>query len=158
MIEHEELLSIVPHRGKMLLLDKVINYCLEDRTVEVEYHVTKDCLFYDSTVGGIPAWVGFEFIAQTIGVLSGIRCRMNGKPPKIGFILSVSRVQMEMTIIKTESILRIKVKEIENVDALYVFTGEIFLEGRKIFEGKLMVIDLDEEQAELIKKGSDSIG
>ena len=156
MIENEELLSIVPHRGKMMLLSRVTGYDLKERTIEAEYHVTKGCLFYDSAVDGVPSWVCFEFIAQAIGALSGIMSRVKGEPPKMGFILSVSQVRMEMPIIKTGNIVTIKAKEIENMDLLYVFTGEVFLEGRKIFEGKLTVIDVGDEQVKTIQKENDS--
>ena len=158
MIENEELISIVPHRGKMFLLSRVIGYDLEERTMEAEYHVTRDCLFYDSSADGIPSWVCFEFIAQTIGALSGIRNRIKGEAPRIGFIVSISQVKIEIPFIKTGSIVTIKVKEIESIDMLYVFTGDIFLEGRKIFEGKLTVIDVDDEQAKTILEERNAIG
>jgi len=156
MIENEELLSIVPHRGKMMLLSRVSGYDLKERTIEAEYHVTRGSLFYDPAVDGVPSWVCFEFIAQAIGALSGIMNRIKGEPSKMGFILSVSQVRMEMPIIKAGNTVTIKAKEIENIDMLYVFTGEVFLEGRKIFEGNLTVIDVGDEQAKTILKESDS--
>ena len=156
MIENEELLSIIPHRGKMMLLSRVSGYDLNERTIEAEYNVTKGCLFYDSALDGVPSWVCFEFIAQAIGAFSGIMNRIKGEPPKIGFILSVSQVRMEIPIIKTGNIVTIKAKEIENMDLLYVFTGEVFLKGRKIFEGNLTVVDVGDEQARTIQKESDS--
>jgi predicted hotdog family 3-hydroxylacyl-ACP dehydratase len=154
MIEKEDLLSIVPHRGKMLLLSRVINYSMEDLTIEAEYHITEDCLFYDSAAAGVPAWVGFEFIAQAISAFSGIRNRENGEPPRIGFILAVSQVRIDIPFFKTASIITIRAKEIEQLDSLYIFKGEIFLEGRKVLEGRLTVLDADEEQAEAMKRES----
>jgi len=158
VIENEELLSIVPHRGKMLLLSRVTDYSLEEKTVEAEYNVTEECLFYDPSLEGVPCWVGFEFIAQTIAVFSGLKSRAKGEPAKMGFILSVSQTRITMPVIKNGSVAKIKIKEVENVDLLFVFTGEIFLENEKIFEGKITVIDVDDEQAERIKRGSNAIG
>ena len=158
MIEKEELLSLIPHRGRMLLLDGVKCYNLGEQSLEAESQITEDCLFYDSAAAGIPAWVGFEFLAQAVSALTGIGYREKGEPPKIGFILGVSHVQIRYPFFKTGSIIAIKVKEIERMDSLSVFNGEIFFEDEKVFEGRLTVMDVDDEKAEAMKKGSNSVG
>ena len=158
MIEKEELLSIMPHRGRMLLLTKVNEYDLKEESIEAEYHLTEDCLFYDPAVAGVPAWVGFEFIAQTVSAFMGIKTRARGEPVKIGFILGVSQVRIDLSFFKTGSIIVIKAKEYDNIDPLYIYEGEIFIEGRKVLEGKLTVMEVDDEKAQAMKKGSDSIG
>jgi len=161
-IEKEDLLSILPHRGKMLLLSRVVGYNLEERTIEAEYHITEDCLFYDPAAAGVPSWVGVECIAQTISAFSGIRDRENGEPPKIGFILGVSQVRTGFPFFTIGSILTIRVRQIERLDSLYIFDGEIFIKDNtsfdsKVFEGRLTVIDVDNDQVQAIKKESDSI-
>jgi predicted hotdog family 3-hydroxylacyl-ACP dehydratase len=158
MIEKEELLSLIPHRGRMLLLDGVKWYNLQEQSLEAESRITEDCLFYDSAAAGIPAWVGFEFLAQAVSALTGIGCRERGEPSKIGFILGVSQVQIRYPFFKTGSIIAIKVKEIERMASLSVFFGEIFLEDEKVLEGKLTVMDVDDEKAEAMKKGRNSVG
>ena len=157
MIEREELLSIVPHRGKMLLLNRVREYNTKELSIEAEYSITEDGLFFDSDAAGVPAWVGFEFIAQAVSALIGIRYRENGEPPKIGFILSVSQMRIGLPFFKTGSIIAIKANIIESVDSLYIFKGEIFIEGVKVLEGKLTVMDVDDDQVSIIKKETDSI-
>ena len=152
MIEKEELLSIIPHRGKMLLLSRVNSYDLAERIIETEYDITDKCLFYDSELAGVPAWTGFEFIAQTIGAFSGIRDKINNEPIKFGFILAVSRVQIDLPFFKPGSIIKIRVKEIEDLSPVYVFDGEIFLDNKKVMGGKLTVLHVVEEQAEALKK------
>jgi len=161
-MEKNDLLSILPHRGKMLLLSRVMNYNLEELTIEAEYHITEDCLFYDPAAGGVPSWVGVECIAQTAAALSGIRIRENGDPPKIGFILGISQVRAGFPFFSIGSILTIRVRQIERLDSLYIFDGEIFIKDSKgvdtkILEGRLTVIDVDDEQAQALIKESDSI-
>jgi len=153
MIENEELLSIIPHRGKMLLLSRVTNYNTEEQSIEAEYRITKDCLFYDSAIAGVPAWVGFECIAQAIAALAGIRNRENGGHPKLGFILSISQMQIDIPFLKNESTIAIKAKEIEHLDSLYVFWGEILIEGKSALKGNLSVFDADDEQIQSIIEG-----
>ena len=154
MIEKEDLRSVVPHRGKMLLLTRVKCYNLEERSITTEYDITKDCLFYDPELDGVPAWAGFEFIAQSISAISGIRDREMGMKPKFGFILSVSSMRIDLPFFKTGSTAEIKTEQIERMDSVYIFHGEINVEGKKILEGKLTVIDIDDEQFEAIKKGA----
>jgi len=161
-IEKDDLLSILPHRGRMLLLSRVMDYNLEEQTIEAEYHITEDCLFYDPVAAGIPSWVGVEFIAQTAAALSGIRIRENGDPPKIGFILGISQVRAGFPFFTIGSILTIRVRQIERLDSLYIFDGEIFTKDgkgvdNKILEGRVTVVDVDDEQARALIKESDSI-
>jgi len=145
MIEKDELLSIVPHRGKMLLLSRVMRYDLEARSIEAEYCITKDCIFYEPAAKGVPAWAGFEFMAQTVAAFSGIRDRAIGKPPQIGFVLAVSRLQIGLPFFREGSTVSIKMTEIDDMHPIFVFEGGIFLDGEKVLEGKLTVMEADDE-------------
>ena len=157
VIEKEELQTIIPHRGKMLLLTRVNEYNLEERTLCAEYHITGDCLFYDPSVEGVPAWVGFEFIAQAIAAFSGIRDRENGVPPKMGFILSVASMRITLPVFGIGSTVQIRAREIERMDTMSSFEGEILLEGKKVLYGKLTVMEIDNEQAQAMKKERHSV-
>jgi hypothetical protein len=60
MIEKEELQTLIPHRGKMLLLSKIIDYNLDERSLAAEYHITEDCLFFNSAAGGVSEEISEE--------------------------------------------------------------------------------------------------
>jgi predicted hotdog family 3-hydroxylacyl-ACP dehydratase len=139
MIETKDLPSIVPHRGKMLLLSKITGYNLKERILEAEYHITESCLFFDPAIGGVPGWVGFECIAQAIAALSGIRNSEKGEKLRRGFILNISKMQVFLPILKSGSTAIIKVKELDCMDLVYNFDGQIFIEGEKALEGTLTV-------------------
>jgi predicted hotdog family 3-hydroxylacyl-ACP dehydratase len=111
-----------------------------------EYHVTPDCVFFDPAIGGVPSWVGFEFIAQAISVLTGIRNRELGIKPRIGFILSIPYMKIEIPLFKPGSRVEIRVKQNDATDLIYTFEGEVFLEDKKAIEGKLMVMEINEEK------------
>jgi predicted hotdog family 3-hydroxylacyl-ACP dehydratase len=153
LIEQDELFSIIPHRGRMLLLSRVKEYNLKEKTIEAEYHITEDCLFYDSALAGVPAWAGFEFIAQAISAYSGIRNRENGIPQRMGFILSVSSMRIGIPFFNAGSAIRIKTRETERMDLVSTFEGELLLGGAKVMEGKLTVMEIDNEQARSMKEG-----
>ena len=145
MIEKEELQTLIPHKGKMFLLSRVTEYDVA-HGIRAEYDITEHCLFYDSAVDGVPSWTGFEFMAQAFSVLSGIRRRERGEKPKIGFILSIQSVKMEIPIFKNGSTVDVQVKETDCTDMIYTFEGEAFLEGRKVMEGRIMVMETSDEQ------------
>jgi len=144
MIDREELCSIIPHSGDMMLLSRIINYDTSSKSIEAEYDITEDCLFYDQQEAGVPSWVGFEFIAQSISAFIGIRDRENGLPPKKGYILGVSQTQIGLPILKTGSIIKIKAKELDNVHPVYVFEGEIHLDDKEVLAGKITVMEIDD--------------
>jgi len=133
--------SIVPHKGKMLLLSRIIDYDLEEQTLSAEYDITEDCIFYNPAIKGVPAWVGIEFIAQAISALSGIRGHMSGEDPKVGYILSVSSMQIDNHFFKAGNTVQINVKESGSMDQVYNFEGAVLLEGKKVLDGKLTVIE-----------------
>jgi len=145
LIEQKELQTLIPHKGKMLLLDKIIDYNIE-HSIKAEYNITENCIFYDSVLDGVPAWVGFEFMAQAISALTGIRKRAKGEKPKIGFILSVPSMRMEIPSFKKGSLVEVRVKESDCTDMIYTYEGEAFLENRKVMEGKLMVMEASDDR------------
>ena len=153
MIEKEELQNIIPHRGKMLLLTRINEYNLEARALCAEFHVTGDCIFYDPAVGGVPAWAGFEFMAQAISALSGIRDREMGIKPRIGFILSIPSMKINVPVFKLGSVVELRVKENDCTGLIYTFDGESYLDGEKAMEGKLMVMEINEETFNNLVKG-----
>jgi predicted hotdog family 3-hydroxylacyl-ACP dehydratase len=145
LIEQEELQTLIPHKGKMLLLNRIIEYDIE-HSIRAEYNITENCLFYDPFLNGVPAWAGFEFMAQAISALTGIRKREKGEKPKIGFILSIPSMRMEIPLFKTGSSVEVRVKESDCTDMIYTYEGEAFLEGKKVMEGKLMVMEVSDER------------
>ena len=149
MIEKEDLQALIPHRGKMLLLSSIIDYNPDERSLTAEYHITKDCLFYNSDAGGVPAWAAFECIAQAYSAFSGIRSSktyelVSSVKPNIGYILSVSKMQIFLSLIKPGSTIIIKVIELDNINSAYNFEGKVFLEDTKVLEGKITVMAANE--------------
>jgi predicted hotdog family 3-hydroxylacyl-ACP dehydratase len=144
IIEKEELLTVMPHRSKMFLLSRVTDYNI-DGTISSEYDITEQCLFYDSDLGGIPSWVGFEFMAQTVSALSGLRGRDLGIKPRIGFILSVPSMKIYIPVFKNRHAVTVNMKQLDQTDMIYTFEGNVFIQDTKAMEGKIMVMEINED-------------
>ena len=153
LIGKEELLSLVPHRSGMFLLDRINSYDLEEYSVEAEYDISENCLFFDSAAGGIPAWVCIEFIAQVISVLFGLKRREMGEKSRLGFLLSVSSMKTELPVFKVGSTVVLKAHKINCIDMIYTFDCSAFIEGKNVFKSKLTAIDVEDEAGGNFSKG-----
>lgn len=114
--------QVIPHRGAMRLIDRVLEWSEPDITVALT--VPLDGPFHET--GGVPAWVGIEYMAQAIGAWSGCRARSHGKPPRIGFLLGTRRYTAEVGYFAPGAALRVRAHcELINSDGLGMFACRI---------------------------------
>lgn len=99
-IEKDELINLLPHKGKMFLLSRVTSYDIENFSITVETDVTEDFIFYEEELGGIPNWSTFEVMAQGISALTGIYDRIHNIESKAGCIVSVSAFKSDTDVFK----------------------------------------------------------
>lgn len=109
-IDSNDIKNYIYHRGKMLLLSRITQYSLNRYTLTGEYDITKDCIFYDENIKGIPNWVSFEFMAQGASILSGIERRTLGKNLLHGIILSISDFKSNVDTLKVDTTIKVEVE------------------------------------------------
>jgi predicted hotdog family 3-hydroxylacyl-ACP dehydratase len=68
----------------MLLIDRVLE--AEGERVLSQTTIRADSIFFQRG-RGVPAYVGFEFMAQTISAYDGLKRRRSGNKPAIGLLL-----------------------------------------------------------------------
>ncbi|GHV42179.1 hypothetical protein AGMMS49546_19960 [Spirochaetia bacterium] len=144
IMEKDELSTLLPHKGKMLLLSRLREYNIRERTLTAECDISGSCIFYDPELGGLPSWVCFEFMAQSISILSGLAGREAGLPPKPGFILSVSNMELKLPVLKPGTTAVIQIREDCRIDLVYTFDCEVLLGDRPAAAAKLTVMDVDD--------------
>lgn len=115
--------ELVPHKGKMFLLNRVQSYSLESVCITTEIDITRDDLFYEEELGGVPAWVAFEYMAQSISALSGIYGRSRGEKPKVGFIMSVNSFKANLPVFKVGETVVVTVRQTIRMDMAVTFDG-----------------------------------
>jgi len=112
-IEGESLRRCIPHGGLMALLSRVVQYDFEAGHLASEVDIKESDLFFDAERGGVPSWVGFEYMAQSIAALSGIKRRMQrNEEPRIGFIMGVRNFKSRSTVFAPGRRLRVEVSQI----------------------------------------------
>lgn len=83
MDEYPSLEELLPHRGAMLLLERVLAFTAEEARCACT--VRGDAWYAQG--GRIPAWIGLELMAQTCGVHAGLNALRQGSPPRKGALL-----------------------------------------------------------------------
>lgn len=127
MIAEYSVQELVPHSGKMSLLDNIIGYGKD--WLEAEVNIREDSMFADAQ--GVPAWIGLEYMAQTIGAYSGLQERQNNMPPKLGFLVGTRKYLCTAEYFSFGQRLRLKVqRELQADNGLSVFSCS--LEGQAI--------------------------
>ncbi|BCX80829.1 hypothetical protein MIT9_P0405 [Methylomarinovum caldicuralii] len=82
--------ELLPQRGVMRLVDEVVE--ITDETARTALTVRDDPLFLLEP-GRVPAWVGLEYMAQTVAVWSGYHCLHRGEPIRAGLLLGTRRFE-----------------------------------------------------------------
>lgn len=114
-----DLTKILPHKPPMILIDDILDYNLEEKTLTAIVKITEDKLFFDKLNNGISSIAGIEFMAQTIGCYAYFR--NNCKPPKIGFLLGSRLFNNALSFFKNGEIYKIKVNEIFSDNQIVAF-------------------------------------
>lgn len=76
--------EFLPHRGVMLLIDRLVACDGTHGTAEVS--ISRRSSFY-LPGRGVPAYVGIEYMAQAIAAFDGAQRRAQGLEPTTGFLL-----------------------------------------------------------------------
>jgi predicted hotdog family 3-hydroxylacyl-ACP dehydratase len=75
--------ELVPHRGRMCLLDAITAY--GEDWLRAEVTPRQGGVFAEEA--GIPAWVGIEYMAQAAAAFGGIEQVQRGESPSIGLLI-----------------------------------------------------------------------
>ena len=130
--------ELVPHSGKMVLLDRVIEF--DEEYMVAELIVRDDGLFGDGNT--VPALLGIEYMAQTIAAFGGIKRRLAGRPLDLGFLLGTRRYVCNVGTFPVGSVLTVSVKRLVEDQGLGVFDCHITSEGISV-SAKLNVYQPD---------------
>ncbi|MBI9109495.1 MAG: hypothetical protein JEZ04_22315 [Spirochaetales bacterium] len=144
MIERPEIEEYLPHKDSMLLLDRIMDYDTENNFLVSEVDTGDDDLFFNAELNGIPAWTGFEYMAQSIAALSGVNARtLLGIEPKIGFIMSIRAFNTEIPAFPCGKTLQVRVSQIFNENSVVSFDCSIMLDSRIVTTAIVNAIEID---------------
>lgn len=146
--------DLVPHRGTMSWLDRVVS--VDAERVVAEADVAEDSLFLRD--GQLAAWIGIEYMAQAIAAWAGHRARREGRRVTLGFLVGTRRYDVHRQSFKAGERLRIEAGcELMADNGLGMFACRILVGGELAASANLSVFEPPEGGAFMdSKKGEAS--
>ena len=137
-VQHSEINELVPHSGKMSLLDRLVE--ADDQHAVTELSITENTLFLEPGQG-VPAWIGIEYMAQTIAAFSGHDAKQKNQPVKIGLLVGCRKSICHVPFFPMGSRLRVAVEYVWESEGMAVFDCHIrdAADDRVMMEGKINV-------------------
>jgi predicted hotdog family 3-hydroxylacyl-ACP dehydratase len=136
--------ELLPHRGTMLLLDRLIEF--ENDSTIAEYAPRGDA-WYADVDGRMPSWIGIELMAQTVAAHVCLVKRSAGLMPKHGVLLGTRRYNSSLSSFSTDKTLRIQVTMIfSDISGLGAYNCSISSDTEELATATLKVFEPDNFQ------------
>jgi predicted hotdog family 3-hydroxylacyl-ACP dehydratase len=146
MITGYSLEQVLPHAAPMILLSRFIE--ASDTHAVCSVTITETSPFYQPDSAAVPAYVGIEYMAQTIAAFAGANGLARGEAVKIGFLLGCRKYQPVVTQFNLADELIVSVTEvISEPGGLGVFDCTIRCQQQVVVTAKLNVFQPDDHQA-----------
>jgi predicted hotdog family 3-hydroxylacyl-ACP dehydratase len=131
----------------MLLIDRVLG--LDGGEFVAEVTITPASAFF--VEGGVPAYVGIEYMAQTVAAYNGLEGRERGEEPKAGFLLGTREYRCAAPAFPEGAHLRIRArKDIHESGGLSSLACRILdQDGRELASAQLTVFEVNDLKAAL---------
>ena len=104
-----EIEQVLPHRGEMLLLDRVLT--ADDLTLVAEYCVRPDA-WYSNANAAMPAWIGIELMAQAVAAHVALDATRAGGTARLGVLLGTRSYLAHCAEFEADCMLRIEAREV----------------------------------------------
>ncbi|PMP14050.1 3-hydroxydecanoyl-ACP dehydratase [Vibrio breoganii] len=144
MTKYPPVEQLLPHDKPMIFIDHALEI-LED-SICCSVVISPENPFYSAESQSVPAYVGIEFMAQSIAAWSGYHAKLNNLEPPIGFLLGSRRYSIEATKFPLGQELVIKCQKIIEDKGMAVFSGCIEVEKEVVASCHLNVFVPSDEQ------------
>lgn len=136
--------ELIPHRGRMQLIDRVLEQ--QGEAIVTELVVCDDPLF--CCEGEVGAWVGLEYMAQSVAALIGLNARARGEPVRIGLLLGSRRYAAHVPAFRAGQTLRVEASQVLIADnGLAAFEARVFDQEKIVAEAVLTAFQPEDVQA-----------
>lgn len=124
----------------MIVIDRVIGYDLEKKTLTSEVEITPNSIFFDALKKQVPVYVGIEYMAQTIAAFSGIYlAKKENSAAKMGFVIGARNYECFVPAFNLGQLLRVEVEQLFFDSELGSFDCIIFDGERKLAQAQINV-------------------
>ncbi|WNO59544.1 hotdog family protein [Rheinheimera sp. MMS21-TC3] len=145
MITGYSIEQVLPHRAPMILLDNFIEAGADYGICQVA--ISESSPFYDPASNAVPAYVGIEYMAQTIAAYAGANRLKAGGQVKIGFLLGCRKYQPQVTEFIAGTELTVRATElVRESSGLSVFECSISSQEQLLVSARLNVFEPEDYQ------------
>jgi predicted hotdog family 3-hydroxylacyl-ACP dehydratase len=148
MPPHPPIENLIRHRGPMLLIDRLIE--ASDVHALAEVRISEQSSFYRPG-SGVPAYVGLEYMAQTVAAYDGARRALSNEPPAVGFLLGTRRYAAEIDYFKAGAVLSVRVDMVFSENGMASFDCGIRADGVPCVTATLSVYRPEDGGASLME-------
>ena len=128
--------EVVPHRQDMCLLERITHW--DQDTIEAELVVPDAGLFVEE--GQVPAWVGIEYMAQTIAAGAGLSARDKGdQAGRTGFLLGCRNLSIAVDSFQIGDRLTVEARRTWGENQIGSFACKVQRGSEVLVEGALTV-------------------
>lgn len=154
MSSFPDVASLVPHEAPMILIDKLID--VDAETVHCQVLITEQSQFFEAQTKSVGAWVGIEYMAQTISAWSGYQSFLKSDRSPIGFLLGSRRYNSEVACFQQGDVLDVYGEKLMEGDGMGAFSCSIECNNRVLASAQLNVFVPNQQQLEEMLKGKDN--
>lgn len=107
-IGFKDIASLLPHRYPFLLVDKVLSCDLNSSTITAQKNVTINEPFFVGHFPGIPVMPGvliLEALAQTSGILIGLKLEKERKQGKLALFLGIEKARFRKPVVPGDTLI-----------------------------------------------------
>lgn len=149
MTELPPIEQLVPHDKPMILIDRAIDVGLE--TIHCQVTIGTHNPFFNLETQSIPAYVGIEFMAQSVAAWSGYHALIAGQVPPIGFLLGSRRYSVECDAFPLGQQIDIFAEKVMENNGMAVFSARLETQEALIASCQLNVYVPSEEKLKEMK-------
>ena len=141
--------QLLPHDEPMILIDRALD--IQQDTIHCQVDIGDKNPFFNAESQTIPAYVGIEFMAQSVAAWSGYHAMQQGQEPPIGFLLGSRRYTSHCDHFNQGQILDVYAEKMMEDSGMAVFTARIEFEQQTVASCQLNVYVPSEEKLKEMK-------
>lgn len=147
-LAHLQIEEVLPHRGSMLLLERVLTFSPECIAVGARPQLSA----WYAEKDGMPSWIGIELMAQAIAAHVGMCCRGEGCPVRPGVLLGTRKYRCSVGHFPFGAALTVRAApSFRDASGVAAYDAAIDLDGAEVASATLTVYE-PENFAEFLRK------
>lgn len=127
--------DLLPHRGRMVLLDRVVS--ADPGSVTCCVTIRPDSTFVEG--GRVPGLVAIEYMAQAVAVYAGLKAKSQGQPVRIGYLLGTRELVLDVDAFDVADELLVEVRHQFGDEQIGAFDCTVVRRGQVVAAGCLNV-------------------